>query len=192
MLGILQYLTSFWARWRWLSTQLSWIFFSGINTTENNLRTLSIIRHCLWNAHEEVLTRRRNCLFLVKFFQWHRGGEREWYSNRIRLHPETGKKRKEALWTGSHNPERPISWWRSKERCARHKRRRGRVSRASAGGGSTWSGRGRGLWKRAREGRIGVVEEDVERRQARVPGRYSNSIRVYIVEPLKVWNPDPV
>ena len=33
MLGILQHLTSFWARWRWLSTQLSWICFSGINTS---------------------------------------------------------------------------------------------------------------------------------------------------------------
>ena len=33
MFGILQHLASLWARWRWLPTQLSWIFFfSGINT----------------------------------------------------------------------------------------------------------------------------------------------------------------
>ena len=41
---------------------------------------------------------------------------------------------------------------------------------ASAGGG-----RGRGLWKRTREGRIGVVEENAEQRQTKVLG-YSTSI----------------
>ena len=155
MLGILQHLTWFWARWRWLSTQLSWICFSGINTArftdwckENNLRTLSIIRHCLWNAHEEVLTRRRNCLFLVKFLQWHRGGEREWYSNRIRLHPEEEGKGRRPCGQGPTTRRGQSVDGGRRMRCAKYKRRKGRVSRASAGGGSTWRGRGRGLWKK--------------------------------------------
>ena len=42
-------------RWRWLPTQLSWIFFR-ISTGA------LMVHHCLWNAHEEVLTRRRNLL----------------------------------------------------------------------------------------------------------------------------------
>ena len=39
----------------------------------------------------------------------------------------------------------------------------------------TWE---RTLEEKTREGGIDVVEEDAERRQARVPGRYSTGIRV--------------
>ena len=39
--------------------------------------------------------------------------------------------------------------------------------------------------KRTREGRVGVVEEDAERRQARAPGAVLDQY-LSIVEPLKV------
>ena len=123
-----EHLTSFWTRWRWLPTQLSWIFFlgdffAGINTgaligareITHIVDSPSLSLKCPWRGSHKA--EKFACSFWVKFFQWHRRGEREWYSNRIRLHPGKEKKRREALWTGSHNPERLVSWWR----CARYK-----------------------------------------------------------------------
>ena len=155
MLGILQHLASFWEDEDGFQLNLFEFFFGS-----------ALVHWWCITVFEMPVERfsqgREICLFLVKFFQWHRGGEREWCSNGIRLHLGMGRRRKEALWTGLHNPARPISWWRSKIRGG------GVESRASAGGGSRWRGRGRGLWKRTREGRIGVVEEEAEQRRARV------------------------
>ena len=130
-------------------------FFAGINTGAligARKLTLSILCHCLWNAHEEVLTRR------CTGGRGRRGGR------------PCGQGR--TTQTGQ-------SVDGGRQRGVRGIRSGGGVkSRVSAGGGSTWRGRGRGLSKRTREGRIGVVEEDAEQRQARVPGRYLTSIWV--------------
>ena len=163
MLGILQHLTSFWARWRWLptadfsrgSTPVHWIGARKITYAQCPLSvTVFEMSMNRFSQGGEI------CLFLVKLFQRHRGGEREWSSNRIRLHPGTAKRRKRPCGQG-RTTQRGQSVDGGRRRGARGIRGEGVERRASAGG-STWRVRGRGLWKRTREGRIGVVEEDEE------------------------------
>ena len=163
-------------------------FFSGIFSrgstpvhwlVQGKSRTLSILRHCLWNAHEEVLTRRRNLLVPSESNSSNGTDVESENDTQTESGCTRGRRRRGGRPCGQvRTTQRGQSVDGGRQRGVRGIRSGGVESRVSAGGGSTWRGRGRGLSKRTREGRIGVVEEDTEQRQARVPGRYLTSIWV--------------
>ena len=189
MLGILQHLTSFWARRRWLPAQLSWIFFSGTFFSGINTGALIGARkityaHCRFSVTVFEMPMKRFsqggeiCLFLLSQIL---PMAPRWRARMIQVESgctrERGRRGRRPCGQG-RTTQRGQSVDGGRQRGVRGIRSGGVESRVSAGGGSTWRGHGRGLLKRTLEGRIGVVEEDAEQRQARVPGRYLTSIWV--------------